>query len=89
MKNSNLHGTISNHSFYIPQFGKKMDVAKVGTVLENLKMDPNDPVNEFKATMNANFSQLRELIPYDDMGYVKGFLPASFRGCNILIDHAL
>jgi len=41
------------------RFGKKMDVAQVGTVLENLKMDP------------------------------KGFLPASFHGCNILIEHAL
>ncbi len=40
-----------------------MDVAKVGTVLENLRMDPTEPVMEFSAKMNGNFSQLRELIP--------------------------
>jgi len=40
-----------------------MDVAKIGTVLDNLKMDPNDQVDEFAAKMNANFRQLQELIP--------------------------
>jgi len=44
-------------------FGKKMDVAKVGSVLDNLKMDPNEPFMEFAAKMNTNFSQLQELIP--------------------------
>jgi len=45
------------------RFGKHMDVAKIGTVLDNLKMDPQDHVDEFAAKMNSNFSQLRELIP--------------------------
>jgi len=45
------------------RFGKKMVVAKIGTVLDNLKMDPNDLMDEFSAKMNANFCQLRELIP--------------------------
>ncbi len=45
------------------RFGKKMHVAKVGTVLNNLKMDPNEPVMEFAAKLNSNFSQLPELIP--------------------------
>jgi hypothetical protein len=45
------------------RFGKKMDVSKVGTVLDNLKMDSNDHVSVFAAKMNNNFSQLRELIP--------------------------
>ena len=40
-----------------------MDVAKIGTVLDNLKMDPQDHVDEYAAKMNSNFSQLRELIP--------------------------
>ena len=40
-----------------------MDVAKVGTALDNLKMDPNDHVDEFATKMNSNFSQLQELIP--------------------------
>jgi len=40
-----------------------MDVAKIGTVLDNLKMDPQDLVDEYAAKMNSNFSQLRELIP--------------------------
>jgi hypothetical protein len=39
-------------------FGKKMDMAKIGTVLDNLKMDPNDHVRQFAAKMNSNFSQL-------------------------------
>jgi len=38
-------------------------VSKVGTVLDNLKMDSNDHVSVFAAKMNNNFSQLRELIP--------------------------
>jgi len=45
------------------RFGKKMDVAKVGQVLDNLKMDPAEHVDQFAAKMNTNFSQLRELIP--------------------------
>ncbi len=44
-------------------FGKKMDVSKVGKVLDNLKMDSKDHVSVFAAKMNNNFSQLRELIP--------------------------
>jgi hypothetical protein len=35
-----------------------MDVAKVGTVLDNLKVDPNEPVMEFAAKMNSTFTQL-------------------------------
>jgi hypothetical protein len=42
-------------------FGRKMDVAKVRQVLDNLKMDPNDHVSQFAAKMNTNFSQLREI----------------------------
>ena len=45
------------------RFGKKMDVAKIGQVLDNLKMDPNDHVDNFAAKLNTNFSQLRDLIP--------------------------
>jgi len=40
------------------RFGKKMDVAKIGQVLENLKMDSNEHVDQFAAKMNqisANF----------------------------------
>ncbi len=37
------------------QFGKKMDVAKVGQVLNDLKMDPNDHVSQF---YRANFVNL-------------------------------
>jgi len=40
------------------RFGKKMDVAKIGTVLDNLKKDPNDHVDKYAAKMNSNFSQL-------------------------------
>jgi len=45
------------------RFGKKMDVAKIGMALNNLKLDPNDHVSQFAAKMNNNFSQLREIIP--------------------------
>ena len=45
------------------RFGKKMDVAKIGQVLDNLKMDPNEHVSEFAAKLNTNFSQLRDIIP--------------------------
>jgi len=45
------------------RFGKKMDVTKIGQVLENLKMDPNEHVDQFAAKMNTNFSQLRDIIP--------------------------
>jgi len=45
------------------RFGKKMDVAKIGQVLENLKMDPNEHVDHFAAKINTNFSQLRDIIP--------------------------
>jgi len=45
------------------RFGKRMDVAKIRTVLDNLKMDPQDHMDEYPAKMNSNFSQLRELIP--------------------------
>jgi len=45
------------------RFGKKMDVAKIGQVLDNLKMDPNEHVSQFAAKMNTNFSQLRDIIP--------------------------
>jgi hypothetical protein len=31
------------------RFRKKIDIAKIGTVLDNLKMDRNDHVNEFAA----------------------------------------
>jgi len=50
--------------FFKSRFGKKMVVSKVGTVLDNLKMDPNDQVSDFAAKMNNNLSQLRELIPW-------------------------
>jgi hypothetical protein len=40
-----------------------MDVAKIGQVLDNLKMDPNEHVSQFAAKMNTNFSQLRDIIP--------------------------
>jgi len=49
------------------RFGKKMDVATVGQVLDNLKMDPNDHVSQFAAKMNTNVSQLRELIPLGEI----------------------
>jgi hypothetical protein len=45
------------------RFGKKMDVAKIGQVLDNLKMDPNEHVSQFAAKLNTNFSQLRDIIP--------------------------
>ena len=45
------------------RFGKKMDVAKIGQVLDNLKMDPNEHVDSFAAKLNTNFSQLRDIIP--------------------------
>jgi hypothetical protein len=45
------------------RFGKKMYVAKIGQVLENLKMHPNEHVDQFAAKMNTNFSQLRDIIP--------------------------
>jgi len=48
-------------------FGKKMDVAKIGTVLDNLKIEPNDHVSQFAAKMNDNFSQLREIIPWGEI----------------------
>jgi len=43
-------------------FGKHMDVAKIGTVLEatNLKMDP---VMKLAVKISSNFSQVRKLIP--------------------------
>jgi hypothetical protein len=44
------------------RFGKKMDVAKIGQVLDNLKMDPNEHVSQFAAKMNTNFCQLRDII---------------------------
>jgi hypothetical protein len=50
------------------RFGKKMDVSKVGTVLDNLKMDSNNHVSVFAAKMNNNFSQLREHIPRGQLG---------------------
>jgi len=40
-----------------------MDVAKIGQVLDNLKMDSNEHVSQFAAKMNTNFSQLRDIIP--------------------------
>jgi len=45
------------------RFGKKMDVSKVGTILDNQKINPNEQVMDFAAKMNSNFSQLRLLIP--------------------------
>ncbi len=45
------------------RFGKKMDLAKIGTVLDKLKMDPNDYACQFLAKMNSNFSQLCKIIP--------------------------
>ena len=46
------------------RFGKRMDVAKVGTVLENLKMaEPTEQPMKFAARLNSAFSQLREMIP--------------------------
>ena len=45
------------------RFGKKMDVAKIGQVLDNLKMEPNEHVSDFAAKLNTNFSQLRDIIP--------------------------
>jgi hypothetical protein len=45
------------------RFGKKMDVAKIGQVLDNLKMDPNEQVSQFATKMNTNFSQLCDIIP--------------------------
>jgi hypothetical protein len=51
------------------RFGKRMDVAKIGTVLDNLKMDPQDHVDEYAAKMNSNFSQHRELIPRGKLQY--------------------
>ena len=44
-------------------FGKKMDVAKVSNVLDNLKMDPSEPVMKYATRMNNSFSQLRDLVP--------------------------
>jgi len=44
------------------RFGKKMDVAKIRQVLDNLKMDPNEHVDQFAAKMNTNFSQLHDII---------------------------
>jgi len=41
------------------RFGKKMDVAKIGQVLDNL----NEQVSQFAAKMNTNFSQLCDIIP--------------------------
>jgi hypothetical protein len=40
-----------------------LDISKVGTVLDNLKMDPTKPVMKFATKINSSFSQLRELIP--------------------------
>jgi hypothetical protein len=40
-----------------------MDVAKIGQVLDNLKMDPNKHVSQFAAKMNTNFRQLCDIIP--------------------------
>ena len=40
-----------------------MDVVKIRSVLDNLKMDPNYHVNDFAAKMNSNFSQQWEFIP--------------------------
>jgi len=54
------------------RFGKKMDVAKIVMVLDNLKMDPNNPVDEFAAKRNANFSQLRDLIPRGQIVNIPG-----------------
>ena len=46
------------------RFGKRMDVAKVGTVLENLKMvEQTEQPMKFAARLNSAFSQLREMIP--------------------------
>ena len=45
------------------RFGKRMDVAKVGTVLENLKMATVEVPMKFAARINSSFSQLREMIP--------------------------
>jgi len=61
-KTSNQHG-ISSHLFSKQGLRKKMDIATVGNVMDNLKMDPNKPVMKFAAKMNSNFSQLKELIP--------------------------
>ncbi len=49
------------------RFGKKMDVAKIGQVLDNLKMDPNEHVDNFAAKLNTNFSQLRDIIPLGEV----------------------
>jgi len=49
------------------RFGKKMDVAKIGQVLENLKMDPNEQVDQFAAKLNTNFSQLGDIIPRNSL----------------------
>jgi len=38
-------------------------VAKIGQVLDNLKMDPNEHISHFAAKMNMNFSQLCDIIP--------------------------
>jgi len=54
-------------------FGKKMDVAKIGKVLDNLKMDPNEHGSQFTAKMNMYFSQLRDIIP---KGEIVNFLAA-------------
>ncbi len=49
------------------RFGKKMDVAKIGQVLDNLKMDPQEHVSKFAAKLNTNFSQLRDIIPLGEV----------------------
>jgi hypothetical protein len=45
------------------RFGKKMDVAKCNTILENIKQQPDEHPVKFAARLNSAFSQLRELIP--------------------------
>ncbi len=49
------------------RFGRKMDVAKIGSVLDNLKMDPNEHVSQFATKMNSHFSQLWDIIPQGEI----------------------
>ena len=62
--NANYEGTWEFiKPLFKSRFGKRMDVAKVGTVLENLKMATVEVPMKFAARMNSSFSQLREMIP--------------------------
>jgi len=60
-----------------------MDIATVGTVMDNLKMDQNKPVLKFAAKMNSNFSQLKELIPRGQFNNIPATPAVSINISNI------